>query len=370
MSKKATPPLQLKTFSFSVKATDDEQGLIEAYGSVFDNTDSYDDVVRPGSFKRTIQNSKSRVQDGKSTFLIPMLFQHDPDRPIGGWKSLEENSHGLLCKGQIVLSTQLGRETYELIKAGVINEFSIGFDIPKGGSFYDKETGLRNLTEIRLWEISPVSFAANREALLVGVKAKENTMDKTTEDTVLAKSIQEYYMQEMCKNLMKEWGCTYLRVLTKAVIDALKSGQPEQDMAQAMDDFKALALDKWLAQALEIELPQYLSDNSYTYSPDYCMYDGYMSNRQELDTKAGRVFSASNEQKLKDCAKSLHGLADDLDALMPSTDDEEEEKARKAVPSSATHGSPSHSSNDTAGEEEASLILLTLQQAQYQLSNI
>jgi HK97 family phage prohead protease len=162
--------LEHKTISFSVKALDDGQGLIEAYGSVFDVEDQGGDVVQPGAFKRTIQNSKARKEAGKAKFLATMLYQHDPDRPIGGWYDLTEDQHGLKCKGQIVLTTQLGRETYELIKAGVINEFSIGYDIPSGGATYDKSSGARLLKELRLWEISPVTFAMNSEALLTSVK--------------------------------------------------------------------------------------------------------------------------------------------------------------------------------------------------------
>jgi len=158
---------------FQVKAVDDEQGFIEAYGSVFDNEDLGGDTVRPGAFKRTIQNNKMRMQSGKSDHLAVMLWQHDPDRPIGKWTELKEDSHGLLCKGQIVLSTQLGKDAYELIRAGVINEFSIGYDVPNGGSHYDKDTGMRQLTELRLWEVSPVTFAMNQEALLVGVKSMD-----------------------------------------------------------------------------------------------------------------------------------------------------------------------------------------------------
>lgn len=162
---------ETKAFTFQVKAVNDELGLIEAYGSVFDIPDEGDDVVRPGAFKRTIQNSKARVQAGKAKFLAVMLWQHDPHQPIGGWTDLEEDAHGLKCTGQIILTTQLGREVYELIKAGVINEFSIGYDILSGGASYDKSTGYRNLKELRLWEISPVTFAMQPEALLTGVKS-------------------------------------------------------------------------------------------------------------------------------------------------------------------------------------------------------
>jgi HK97 family phage prohead protease len=169
---KQTSTREFKTFSFQVKAIDDDQGLIEAYGSVFGNEDEGCDIVDQGSFKRTIKNSKSRVAAGKSEFLAMMLWNHDAEHflPIGGWYDLQEDTHGLLGKGKIIINTQLGRDVYTLIKEKVINEFSIGYEVMENGSYYEKSTGIRHLTELRLWEVSPVVFAMNTEALLVGIK--------------------------------------------------------------------------------------------------------------------------------------------------------------------------------------------------------
>jgi HK97 family phage prohead protease len=174
---------EYKSFRFSVKATDDAQGLIEAYGSIFDVLDLGDgwvrDIVKPGAFKRTIQNNKSRVQAGKANFLSMMLWNHDTEHflPIGGWYDLKEDTSGLLGKGKIAIDTNLGNDVYKLIKGGFIDEFSIGYDIPDGGAHYDKDDpGVRYLTELRLWEISPVIFAMNQEALLVGVKSMDQKL--------------------------------------------------------------------------------------------------------------------------------------------------------------------------------------------------
>ena len=361
---------EAKTFTFQVKDFDDAQGIVRGYLSTFDNIDEMGDRVRPGSFKRTLQNKYEYKKKHNKRYLMPLLWQHKESEPIGGYIEAREDDTGLFVELEVDLDVQRGKEAYSSLKKGYVDRQSMGYETLK--SEYVKIDGktVRDLLEVRLWEGSIVTFPANPEAVVTDVKATNN-MDKTTEDAMLAKSIQEYYMQQMCKDSMKDWGCVFLHILTRTVVDAVKGENPEQDMAQVLDDFKGIVLDKWLTQALECGLPQFLAENTETYSyADWRMFDyEYMSNQQQIQTKAGRVFSASNEQKLRDCSKGLHGIADDLDALMPSTDDEEE-KARKAVPSPATHGSPSHPSNDTASEEEASLILLTLQQAQYQLSNI
>ena len=101
-----------------------------------------------------------------------MLWQHDPNELMGGWYDLKEDRYGLLCKGDIALGTQRGREYYELAKAGMADQFSIVYDVPTGGAKYDK-SGVRDLTELRLFSVDPVTFAMNEDTLLVGVKSME-----------------------------------------------------------------------------------------------------------------------------------------------------------------------------------------------------
>jgi HK97 family phage prohead protease len=99
-----------------------------------------------------------------------MLWQHDPNEMIGGWYEVEEDATGLRAKGDINLATQRGREYYALAKAGMSDQFSIIYDIPSGGAHYDK-SGVRDLTEMRLFSIDPVTFAMNDATFTVTVKA-------------------------------------------------------------------------------------------------------------------------------------------------------------------------------------------------------
>jgi len=62
---------------------------------------------------------------------------------------------------------QRAREVRELMADGVINETSIGFD-----TVTDRvKDAIRHLVEVRLWDISPVTFAANEEATVLSVKS-------------------------------------------------------------------------------------------------------------------------------------------------------------------------------------------------------
>lgn len=148
--------MKLKSVPTEFKTT--PEGEFEGYASVFGNRDSYGDVVIPGAFTRTIANDRGRVK---------VLWQHDPSQPIGIPVEMREDDRGLLVKARIA-DTTLGRDTLALLRAGVITELSIGYDAVR--EEYDNERSERKLTEIRLWEFSPVTWAANDLARITAVK--------------------------------------------------------------------------------------------------------------------------------------------------------------------------------------------------------
>lgn len=147
-----------KSFSFEIKENNDNDMTFEGYGSIFGNLDSWRDIVEKGAFARTIKNNKSRIK---------ILWQHDWWEPIGKPLDLEEDDKGLFLKAKIS-DTDTGRKAYTLMKDKVINELSIGYNIIKYE--YDKEKDIRYLKEVKLYEISPVTWAANDKAKINNVK--------------------------------------------------------------------------------------------------------------------------------------------------------------------------------------------------------
>lgn len=141
-----------------IKAT--AEGVIEGYGSVFGNTDSYGDIVVAGAFAETLKGGRAPA----------MLWQHNPDEPIGVWTEVREDKRGLVVKGQLALGTQRGREALELIKMGALSGLSIGYSTVR--SSYDEQSGIRSLLELDLWEVSPVTFPANDAARITSAKSE------------------------------------------------------------------------------------------------------------------------------------------------------------------------------------------------------
>jgi uncharacterized protein len=114
------------------------------------------DVIDPGAFSRTLNT-------GKST---PILWQHDPGNPIGSCK-VTDTPQGLQVNGTLMLSDPRAQKAHTFMKAGIVKGLSIGYDTIQAN--FDGD--VRHLTELRLWEISVVTFPMNEQATVTGVKS-------------------------------------------------------------------------------------------------------------------------------------------------------------------------------------------------------
>ena len=158
--------MERKTIKFEVKEVNEDEGTFTGYASTFVNEpDSYGDIVDKGAFKKTIKENKSRIKH---------LWNHSFMEPIGKPDELSEDDTGLLVKGRLVLGVQRAKETLALMKAGVVNEMSIGYDTITESII----KGVRHLKEVRLWDVSPVTFAANQTAVILDVKAIEDAINR------------------------------------------------------------------------------------------------------------------------------------------------------------------------------------------------
>lgn len=135
---------------------DEKAGIIKGYGSYFGNKDSDNDVIMKGAYKKTIAENGDRVK---------YLYQHDMNQPIGKMVELYEDDKGLVFTAEIA-KTQLGMDVVELMKTGVITENSVGImPIQK-----QNKENYREITEVKLYEVSAVTLAANDQAKILDVK--------------------------------------------------------------------------------------------------------------------------------------------------------------------------------------------------------
>lgn len=139
-----------------------EKGRFCGYASVFNVTDAHGDVVVPGAFRDSLDQWRRRKKWPK------LLWQHDPNRPVGCITHLAEDAHGLYMEAQLLLDLTQGHEAYVMLENGVLEGLSIGFKPLRHRR--DPKTGVRYLDTINLYEVSVVTFPANGDAQVHQVK--------------------------------------------------------------------------------------------------------------------------------------------------------------------------------------------------------
>lgn len=155
-----------------VKAAGDDAGSFSGYGAIFGNIDSYGEVIEPGAFANTLQDWKSKGKWPK------MLLQHggwgltsDDMLPVGQWTDMKEDRKGLKVEGRLLaMNTERGQYVYEGLKSGELDSLSIGFQTINSETETRDGEQIRLLTEIKLWEVSIVTFPANDKAKISTVK--------------------------------------------------------------------------------------------------------------------------------------------------------------------------------------------------------
>ncbi|MEJ7746065.1 MAG: HK97 family phage prohead protease [Luteimonas sp.] len=150
---------------FEIKAVNDD-GFFSGYGSVFEVLDSYREVVKSGAFLKSINDWSAKGR------LPPVLWNHSSDKPIGVFTLMREDENGLYVEGRLLIGdVQQSRETHALLKAGVISGLSIGYSVVRDET--DAKSGVRRLLELKLYEVSIVTFPANEAATVNAVKSIE-----------------------------------------------------------------------------------------------------------------------------------------------------------------------------------------------------
>ena len=153
-----------KDLSFEIKAVSDD-GLFSGYASVFDNVDSYGDIVRKGAFVESISEWEAK---GK---MPPILWNHDPSDPIGIYTKMQEDDKGLYVEGKLLIDdVPRAKQTHALMKAGVIDGLSIGYRVKE--YLYNVDEEVTDLIKLSLREVSIVTFPANPETRIEAVKSR------------------------------------------------------------------------------------------------------------------------------------------------------------------------------------------------------
>ena len=156
--------------SFELVKSDDDAGKISGYFSTYDRIpDSYGDVVAPGAFTDTI---KAREESGHK---FPLCWNHDLNQIIGQVDTIEDTEKGPLMTASF-FNTPLAQEKREIVKSGVVYQFSFAYDIREAAQVtLEDGTKANELQKLDLFEVSIVPVPANPRAEVTDIKSEVAT---------------------------------------------------------------------------------------------------------------------------------------------------------------------------------------------------
>lgn len=149
--------------SFDIKGAPSESGnsiVISGYASTV-SKDRAGDVVEASAWKKD-----SALGNYLKNPIV--LFGHNHDEPIGKMIDYTIDDYGLHVDIEVF---NVDQRTFNLVKAGALQTFSIGFRLKDYK--YHEETETFHITELELFEISIVSVPCNQDCTFELAKSME-----------------------------------------------------------------------------------------------------------------------------------------------------------------------------------------------------
>lgn len=167
-------PIYSTKGAFELKDMDSQKRQVAVYLSTFDTIDSDNDMIMPGAFTKSLEE---RGVNSPSNRKIAFLRHHNWEMQIGKWVELAQDQKGLYAVGELGRST-MGEDAFKDYEDGIIREHSIGFKyIADKIKWVDDSSmpskGFFQITEVKLYEGSAVTFGANEFTNVVDVKGEQ-----------------------------------------------------------------------------------------------------------------------------------------------------------------------------------------------------
>jgi HK97 family phage prohead protease len=148
------------------------------YAAVF-NSDSeplpFIERIAPGAFRKSL----------KSRNNIRMYLNHDSSMLLATSRAktlrLMEDERGLKVEADLP-DTTIGRDLSTLIKRGDVDSMSFGFSVPPKGDSWSEDGSVRELKEVRLYEVSVVTGFPAYQATTASVRSLDMLAERTAND--------------------------------------------------------------------------------------------------------------------------------------------------------------------------------------------
>lgn len=178
--------LEHKVRRFELKVGGESGRKLYGHGAAFLNIDSTGDIIAPGAFK-------ADLPDFLAAGFVGGL-NHNWDQPIAAIEVASEDEKGLYFESSDIIETSHGSDVLKMVSGPkpVVRKLSIGYKplskmfletpedckafweshqyTPSQSDLDRSQSGVRLLTRVKLFEVSPVSVPANDLASIVGIK--------------------------------------------------------------------------------------------------------------------------------------------------------------------------------------------------------
>lgn len=134
------------------------------YAALFDRADRSGDIVRRGAFARAVALGPKG---------LPLLWQHEPGKPIGRIEHLAEDARGLRVIGRLSGRSGVAREAAALLGDGAVSGLSFGYRVRGSRAGANRE-----LTDVELVEVSLVTFPMQPGARVLAVDRIDPSPDR------------------------------------------------------------------------------------------------------------------------------------------------------------------------------------------------
>lgn len=128
----------------------------EGYAAVWNSPSlqlPFTETIKRGAFDKTLRSRNN----------VMLLHAHNPELILATTRArtlrLEEDGHGLRVQADLP-DTTWGNDVAELVKRGDLGHMSFGFSVPPGGDTWSEDGNNRELSEVRLHEVSTVGNPA------------------------------------------------------------------------------------------------------------------------------------------------------------------------------------------------------------------
>jgi HK97 family phage prohead protease len=155
---KETGAMEVKDFRLEFKELD-ETGAFTGIASVYGVEDLGGDVIEPNAFNKTLAEKPT----------VKILWQHDP-REVIGEGAVSDNGREIIVKGRLDMDDPVAQKVYGKLKRKLVDALSIGFQTVKAIYEETPKGMVRHITELKLWEISIVTFPMLPQAAVLDVK--------------------------------------------------------------------------------------------------------------------------------------------------------------------------------------------------------